>query len=205
MEVFLFPLVNVSLFPKTTKPLNIFEPRYLEMIRTAVQNQRPIAIGFIEDATAVCPIPPGQPVSYVRAVAGYGYAQVIEERLNGTLLIFLQGTGKVRLGKVLDRGTDYMVVEAQEITEHTEVLPENRAALDHLYKILARWIESHIPDVQQKEIFLRSLVGPEEVVGAFSSYMVRDYDLQQMTLEYDDINEKIRFLHRLSESNELTT
>ena len=52
---------------------------------------------------------------------------------------------------------------------------------------------------------MRSLHQPEEIVGAFSSYMVRDYDMQQMALEYDDINEKVSFLHRLLESNELTT
>lgn len=205
MEVFLFPLVNVSLFPKTTKPLNIFEPRYLEMIKVAADKKLPIAIGFIEDASQVTPVKPGDTVSYVRAVAGYGYPQIVEERLNGTLLVFLQGAGKVRLGKVLDRGTPYLVVEAAKIEENIEVTPENLSALDHLLKILTRWIQTHIPDAQQQEIFMRSLSGPEEIVGAFSSYLIRDYDLQQMSLEFNDINEKIQFLHRLTESNELTT
>ncbi len=205
MEVFLFPLVNVSLFPKTTKPLNIFEPRYLEMVKTAAEKKTPIAIGFIEDASQVGPVTIGESVQYVRPVAGYGYVQIVEERLNGTLLVFLQGAGKVRLGKVVDRGTPYMVVEAQEMTEETSVRPESKAGLDHLLKILTRWIHTHIPDPVQQEVFMRSLTGPEEIVGAFSSYLVRDYDLQQMSLEFDDINKKIDFLHRLTESNELTT
>lgn len=205
MEVFLFPLVNVSLFPKTTKPLNIFEPRYLEMVRVAAEKKLPIAIGFIEDASQVAPVKPGESVKYVRALAGYGYPQIVEERLNGTLLVFLQGAGKVRLGKVLDRGTPYLVVEAEKEEEQVQVAPENKSALDHLLKILTRWIHVHIPDHQQQDIFMKSLVGPEEIIGAFASYLIRDYDLQQMTLEFSDINEKIRFLHRLSESNELTT
>jgi ATP-dependent Lon protease len=37
-----------------------------------------------------------------------------------------------------------------------------------------------------------------------ADYLIRDYDLQQMVLEYNDINEKISFLYRLIESNELT-
>lgn len=205
MEVFLFPLVNVSLFPKTTKPLNIFEPRYLEMVKTAAEKNLPIAIGFIEDASRVGPTKAGDEVSYVRRIAGYGYVQIVEERLNGTLLVFLQGVGKLRLGKVLDRGTPYLVVETQEISESTIVLPESKSQLDHLLKVLTRWIHTHIPDASQQEVFMKSLVGPEEVVGAFSSYLVRDYDLQQMALEFDDINDKISFLHRLTESNELTT
>jgi Lon protease-like protein len=205
MEVFLFPLVNVSLFPRTTKPLNIFEPRYLEMVKTAAEQKLPIAIGFIEDAGAVGPVKPGEMVSYVRPVAGYGTVQIVEERLNGTVLIFVQGKGKLKLGKVVDRGTPYLVLEAEIIEEVTAVRPESQPAMDNLLKILTRWIHTHIPDPQQQEIFTRSLSGPEEIVGAFSSYLVRDYDLQQMALEFNDINEKIFFLHRLTESNELTT
>lgn len=205
MEVFLFPLVNVSLFPKTTKPLNIFEARYLEMVREAAAQKIPIAIGFIEDASQVVPVRPGEEVPYVRNVAGYGFVQIVEERLNGTLLVFLQGAGKVRLGKVLDQGKPFMVVDAELLPEDVVVRPENREALEHLTKIMTRWIQTHIPDPQQQEIFMRSLAGPEEIVGAFSSYLVRDYDLQQMSLEFNDINEKIQFLHRLTESNELTT
>jgi Lon protease-like protein len=205
MEVFLFPLVNVSLFPKTTKPLNIFEPRYLEMVKTAADKKIPIAIGFIEDASQVGPVKIGDSVGYVRPVAAYGFAQIVEERLNGTILVFLQGAGKVRLGKVIDRGTPYMVLEAQKIEEDVAIKPETQSALDHLLKILTRWINTHIPDSQQQEIFMKSLSGPEEIVGAFSSYLIRDYDLQQMALEYNDINEKVHFLHRLTESNELTT
>lgn len=205
MEVFLFPLVNVSLFPKTTKPLNIFEPRYLEMVKTAADKKLPIAIGFIEDASQVAPVKAGDSVPYVRAIAGYGFPQIVEERLNGTLLVFLQGAGKVRLGKVVDRGTPYLVVEATKVEENVTVDANSVSALDHLLKILTRWIHTHIPDPQQQEIFMKSLSGPEEIVGAFSSYLIRDYDLQQMSLEFNDINEKIQFLHRLTESNELTT
>ncbi|MBC7370780.1 MAG: LON peptidase substrate-binding domain-containing protein [Bdellovibrionaceae bacterium] len=204
MEVFLFPLVNVSLFPRTTKPLNVFEPRYLEMIREAADKKIPIAIGFIEDPSRVGPVKPGETVGYIRPVAGYGFAQIVEERLNGTLLVFLQGTGKLRLGKVLDRGTPYMVLEAEVIEETSIVSAASQTQLDHLMKILTRWIDGHIPDPAQQEVFMKGLNGPAEIVGAFSSYLVRDYDLQQMALELNDINDKIQFLHRLTESNELS-
>ncbi|WII71583.1 LON peptidase substrate-binding domain-containing protein [Bdellovibrio sp. 22V] len=205
MEVFLFPLVNVTLFPRTTKPLNIFEPRYLSMIKEAVQTQTPIALGYIEDPSKVSSVRPGEKVPFVREIAGYGYAQIIEERVNGTLLIFLQGQGKLRLGKVLDRGTPYIICEGQIIPEKTILEPEFKPELDSLYKILTRWIQTHIPEPAQRDLFMRSLVHPEEIVGSFASYLVRDYDLQQMVLEYDDINDKVHFLHRLMESNELTT
>lgn len=205
MEVFLFPLVNVTLFPRTTKPLNIFEPRYLSMIKEAAATHTPVALGYIEDPAKVTSVKPGEQVPFVRDIAGYGTVQIIEERLNGTLLVFLQGQGKVRLGKVVDRSTPYIVCEAQVVAEKTVLEKTSELELASIYKILSRWVYTHIQDPGQRDLFMRHLNLPEEIVGSFASYLVRDYDLQQMVLEHDDINEKIRFLHRLMESNELTT
>ena len=73
-----------------------------------------------------------------------------------------------------------------------------------LYKILARWLQTHVPDAAQREVFLRNLRVPEEVVGSFASYLVRDYDMQQIVLELNQMDDKVRFLHRLMESSELT-
>ena len=42
----IFPLSNFIFFPKTSIPLNIFEPRYLEMIRDSLKKDR--VIGLIQ-------------------------------------------------------------------------------------------------------------------------------------------------------------
>ncbi|MBX2986667.1 MAG: LON peptidase substrate-binding domain-containing protein [Bdellovibrionaceae bacterium] len=204
MDVFLFPLINVTLFPRTTKPLNIFEPRYLDMVRQSVETQIPIALGFIEDPTAVTEVVPGQKVSFVREIAGFGSTQVIEERANSTMLVFIQGIGKCRLGEVKSAEGGVILCEAEPVPEDLHIDPELRPQVHALNKILARWISSHIPDTQQRDLFLANLTGPEEIVGAFSAYLIRDYDLQQMVLEFNSLNEKIRFLHRLAESSEIT-
>lgn len=204
MDVFLFPLVNVTLFPKTTKPLNIFETRYIEMVRDSISTQTPVAIGFIEDPARVYNVKAGEKVDFVRQVVGYGIPQIIEERGNGTLLVFIQGIGKAKLGRVKASTTSYIVCEAEALPERVEVDQGLRTSVHSLNKILARWIQTHIPDQMQREIFMRNMSGPEEIVGAFASYLIRDYDLQQMTLEFDDINKKIEFLYRLAESNEIT-
>ena len=192
MDVFLFPLVNVTLFPKTTKPLNIFENRYIEMVRDSVSTQTPVAIGFIEDPSKVYNVKPGERVEFVRDIVGFGIPQIMEERSNGTLLVFIQGQGKARLGRVKASTTSYLVCDAQVLPENIEVNPSLRASVHALNKILARWIQTHIPDQMQREIFMRNMTGPEEIIGAFASYLIRDYDLQQMALEFDDINKKNR-------------
>lgn len=204
MEVFLFPLVNVTLFPKTTKPLNIFEPKYLAMVRQSVLMQTPIAVAFVEDAKLEQVAVVGEKISFVRPIVGFGQAQIIEERTNGTLLIFLQGQGKARLGPLKEIKQGYLVCEAEIVQENLVVETKEQDLLKDLHKILTRWIRTHIPDPVQQDVFLKNVAGPEEILGAFGSYLVRDYDLQQMVLEFDNINEKIRFLHRLVESAEVT-
>ena len=41
-----FPLSNFIIFPKTSVPLNIFEPRYIEMINDSMRNNK--LIGMIQ-------------------------------------------------------------------------------------------------------------------------------------------------------------
>ncbi len=205
MNVAIFPLVNVCLFPGTTKPLNIFEPRYLQMMREAVALSRPVALGFIENIENVKPHKVGEVLSYVRPIAGFGRPQIIQERLNGTLLVFIHAEGKVKLGPLIATETPYLMVEAEEIKEVKELRGSNNQYVGLLNQILARWIHNHIPDPEQRKFFLESLTGPLEIVGAFASYLVRDYDLQQMILEMNDINDKIQVLYRLVESNEIIT
>ena len=41
-----FPLSNFIIFPKTTVPLNIFEPRYIDMINDSMKNNK--MIGMIQ-------------------------------------------------------------------------------------------------------------------------------------------------------------
>ena len=44
-----FPLSNFIIFPKTTVPLNIFEPRYIEMINDSMKSNK--LIGMIQPKT----------------------------------------------------------------------------------------------------------------------------------------------------------
>ena len=45
-----FPLSNFIIFPKTTVPLNIFEPRYIDMINDSMKSNK--LIGMIQPKTA---------------------------------------------------------------------------------------------------------------------------------------------------------
>jgi Lon protease-like protein len=42
----IFPLSNFIIFPKTTVPLNIFEPRYIDMINDSMKSDK--LIGMVQ-------------------------------------------------------------------------------------------------------------------------------------------------------------
>ena len=45
-KISVFPLSNFIIFPKTTVPLNIFEPRYLDMVNDSMKSNK--LIGMIQ-------------------------------------------------------------------------------------------------------------------------------------------------------------
>ena len=45
-----FPLSNFIIFPKTTVPLNIFEPRYIDMINDSMKSNK--MLGMIQPQTS---------------------------------------------------------------------------------------------------------------------------------------------------------
>lgn len=194
MKCFVFPLTHANLFPLTTKPLNIFEPRYLQMVEDSLETKTPIALAYV----------PENGDTY-RSISGFGMPQVIDQRPNDTLLIFLPGQGKIRILQEDTSDTKpYIIAECEIVAEELTVDETLKPKYMTLSKLLVQWVQKHIPDPEQREIFIRSLKGPQEIVSAFAAYLIRDYDLQYEMMEIFNINDQIRYLFRLYESNELT-
>ena len=197
MKLFVFPLGQNLLHPGSSKPLNIFEPRYLRMVRDSLSEKVPIAIAFTEQPASTLDVQMGQAVPHVRDIVGYGYPEVVEQRMDGSMLIILPCEGKARLGSVIENSKDYIVVQAEAVSEMTELTPHHAIPYLNLQKYLVRWIGQNVKDRQVQEQFVRSLLGPVEVVGAAVNYLIKDPDLQQVILEVNDINQKIDLISRV--------
>jgi Lon protease-like protein len=194
MVCFVFPLPHSNLFPLTTKPLNIFEDKYLTMVEDSIQKDIPIALAYVPDNGDT-----------FRSVAGFGRPQVMERRPDLSVLIFLSGIGKVKLGQqIQDSECPYIICECEIIEENLLLDEELKNKYLILSQVLAKWIQKHISDHRQQEIFIKNLKGPREVIGSFAAYLIRDYDLQYEMMEILSLNEQIKYLYRLFESNELT-
>ena len=203
MELFVFPLGHFVFFPNTSKPLNIFEPRYLQLVRDSVRTKTPIAIGFVDEPDLPYEYQFGNALGFVRPIVGYGQPTILEERPDGSILILLQGSAKARLGRVQDRGTPYIVCAAEPIAEKTEIDASHLLIYMGLQRVLIQWIKNHFPDAHQREVFMRNLQTPVEILAAYAAYLVVDRDLQQYVLEQNDINDKIDTLQRAKAAREV--
>lgn len=202
MEVFVFPLAHAVFYPSISKPFKIFEPRYIQMVRDAMEQGRPIAIGHVDQAEAHHQFFAGEKLSFVREIAGFGTATIVDQKDDGSMTIFLAGQGKVKLGKVLDKKTPYIVCEAEIMTENMIVDSQSIQNLHLIHKMFIRWVEKNIQEPRHRAQFMDLVQAPSEIIGCFVSYLILDQDLQQMLLEEDDINKKISLIKALILSGE---
>lgn len=193
-KFYIFPLTNINLFPNTTKPLNIFEARYVEMVNQSILRGIPIALCFVPEDS-----------NEIRPIAGFSIPQVIERRPDGTMLIFMSGQGKALLNLRSIKTEDTVSSMEGTVVTEDKILDETlKSKYMALSEVLVRWVTNHVLDSHQREVFVKGLVGPPEVIGAFAAYLIYDYDLQYEIMEINSLNEQIRFLYRLFESGKLT-
>jgi len=88
-EISIFPLSNFIIFPKTTVPLNIFEPRYIEMIDDAMKENR--IIGMIQPKKSNYNIPSLYDVGCAGKITSFN------ETEDGRYLIVLVGISRFKI------------------------------------------------------------------------------------------------------------
>lgn len=193
LELAVFPLDDVVFFPRTNYPLNIFEPRYVRMVRDSLSAGLPIALSNQdptdpEGAALMSGRPPRRGL-----VVGYGRTHVVHTRGDGTMVIVLQGQGKARLLEVVQE-KPYLICQAERIDERESIEDEQRFALNRLERLLERWMDENVPDAEQRESLRRSLVTPQSRLETLAMCRVPDADVRQAILEIDDLNERVRFM-----------
>jgi len=205
MQIFVFPLGQTVFFPGTSKPLNIFEPRYLQMVEDSLRTGTPIGLGFVDDSTPPFMdasgqdflVAPGERPQFVRTVMGVGKPMVVEKRPDGTQLVFIQNLGKVELGVRVKSASPYLVCEAEYLEENESVSADQIGPFTILNKLLGSWIAKNIPDPVGRDQFMSHINTPKEVLGCFSAFLVLDTDLQQAVLEENNYDSKIKLLSGL--------
>ena len=100
-----FPLSNFIIFPKTTVPLNIFEPRYIDMINDSMKSNK--MIGMIQPRSSS-----DQKVQPdLHKVGCIGKITSFKETEDGRYLIELRGVARFTSIKELETLTKYRVLQ----------------------------------------------------------------------------------------------
>ena len=186
LEVFVFPLPKVTLFPSTAQPLNIFEPRYIDMITDAIEQDKPVALG--------------QQAS-VGFVLGCGRVQLLEKRPDGTMMILLRADCKVRLTSIDDTSKPYVIAKAESVVETTDIDSGNKFYLHRLMKEVGGWLERNVPIAKRRDEFIDQMGSDEERLNTACSLLIEDSDWQQKLLEFDDLNERLKTAAALLETS----
>ena len=103
-KIAIFPLSNFIIFPETTVPLNIFEPRYIEMIKDSMKAEK--MIGIIQPKKNS-----RHSETDLHNVGCLGKITSFDESEDGRYLIVLSGLSRFKLLKELKNNKLYRECE----------------------------------------------------------------------------------------------
>ena len=187
----IFPLQDVMLFPNSTRPLHIFEPRYRAMVADALEGDSIIGMVLLE---------PGYEAEYegrppVYAIGCAGVIIAAEELPDGRYNIVLDGLVKFRVLSE-DASRPYRLAEVEALPEAVEV--SDRPLLAQRRQQLEETLLSVSPGMQLPP----SDLSHEEVVDGLSAVLPLEPAHRQELLEADGPVERAsRLIRRLREND----
>ena len=101
----IFPLSNFIIFPKTAVPLNIFEPRYIDMVDDSMKSNKLIGMIQPKNSNNQNELPDLHQVGCVGKITSF------RETDDGRYLIELKGVSRFKSIKEIDTLTKYRILE----------------------------------------------------------------------------------------------
>ena len=174
-----FPLSNFIIFPKTTVPLNIFEPRYIDMINDSMRNNK--LIGMIQPKkNKVEKI--DEPI--LHEIGCLGKITSFKETDDGRYLIDLKGLIRFKILKELKMNKNYRVCEIS-FEEYIQDLSEKKenikfTDLELIFKDLKSLFEKRGFIINWKALEKQSL---DETINALAMASPFSLEEKQVLLE----------------------
>jgi ATP-dependent Lon protease len=180
-----FPLPNAVLFPEQRMPLHIFEPRYRQMVRDALESQPYIVLAY-QSPKAISDPPP------FASLATIGRITAHQRLSDGRFNIVLEGMVRAELTEVASdklyrRAHCKPLLEPQG--DEADAPASERMALVSLVGRVMQRARERAPDVE--------FVLPEGITAARLAFMVADKLLvdgfaRQRVLEAPDTMTRLR-------------
>ncbi len=179
----IFPLSNFIFFPQTTVPLNIFEPRYIQMVDDAMKADR--IIGMVQ------PKKNNQTVPILYNVGCAGKITSFNETEDGRYLIVLDGISRFKILEELNNDKLYRECKvnfdkfSNDINNQKEEI--KFSDLELIFKNLKSLFNKQGYTINWKELEKQSL---NQTINALS--MASPFSLEEKQVLLETINLKER-------------
>ena len=185
-----FPLSGVLLLPRGQLPLNIFEPRYLNMVDDAMAGDR--IIGMVQPTGGPQRLPSLSPVGCAGRITSFA------ETSDGRYLITLTGCSRFRVMAELPVQTPYRQVRAAFAPFEPDLTapPAGEGALERhvLLDALKAYLEARGLDIDWETA---ETAPPEALVNSLAMALPFEPPEKQALLEADDLDDRARVLTAL--------
>ncbi len=178
-----FPLSNFIIFPKTTVPLNIFEPRYIDMINDSMQSDK--LIGMIQPKNSMNK--DNNPELYEVGCAGK--ITSFNETNDGRFLIELKGITRFKNIKEIKTKKKYRILEVsyesfyQDLTDEKDEI--RFSDLELIFKDLKSLFEKRGFIINWKALEKQSL---DETINALAMASPFTLEEKQILLEAKNLD-----------------
>ena len=196
--VFVFPLTHTTLFPATTRPLNVFEPRYIQMVSDALETETEIAVAFSEPdpeghlkRRGMDPKAPYFLLQRISPVCGVGRVHLVERRSDDTMVILLEATRKVRLSELEVGVTPYIRARAETIYEEPSLSVDALMTLRRLNQVFELWLKKTVPDPNARKLFLEKTKDSSDRINAMASLMLENPVDSQELLDLNSLSDRV--------------
>ena len=178
-----FPLSNFIIFPKTTVPLNIFEPRYIDMINDSMKLNK--LIGMIQPKKVIDELTP--PI--LHNIGCLGKITSFKETEDGRYVIELKGLIRFNIIREIESSKKYREYEVNFNSFNNDLEEKKEqikfSDLELIFKNLKSLFEKRGFIINWKELEKQSL---DETINALAMASPFSLEEKQVLLEAENLN-----------------
>jgi len=179
-----FPLSNFIIFPKTSVPLNIFEPRYIDMVNDSMKSNK--LIGMIQPKVLKNR---GNTVPELHQIGCLGKITVFQETNDGRYLIELKGIIRFEILEEIASNKKYRECNVDFKNYYHDLDNQKEelkfADLELIFKDLKNLFEKKGYVINWKALEKQSL---DETINALAMASPFSLEEKQILLETKDLN-----------------
>ena len=180
----IFPLSNFIIFPQTTVPLNIFEPRYVEMIQDSMKTNK--MIGLVQPKNN-----DEGSIPDLHKIGCLGKIIKFKDTSDGRYLIDLNGLTRFEITKEISNDKSYRMFEINYDNFKEDLSPENKnlklSDLELIFKDLKLLFEKKGYIINWKSLEKQNL---NETINALS--MASPFSLEEKQILLESKNLEVR-------------